>query len=553
MNFDFLKGLRGLGGIYEDCTNAEKLAVSMPVQSLFTSRKSAELLAKFIYMAAHKEEIEGLTFMDILSDETVRKYVNNRTVMNAFHSIRKTGNRAVHGESSETPEAAIDVLQDLHYVVGETACMLGLINSYPEFERDIQEYSDVIKANIEEDINKRVLQMFQAYVERYDAEQERANYYSPSDEEFYEYLIEGNVDMHEYLEFHRKPKHIAITEFLQDYLLFLETLSVQRAPFLSEELELNYPVIISLRIQLNGKTVYSTDSEKKRIDLINAVRTELPKADSFIIDCRCKGNLRSIYYDDENDTEGKLHKDRIWDGSGMLNKLESFKHRELFSYRKIQYFPDSGNVVASAIVNGKTKEISDLFSDKIMARPNHLLQCDGYRIYVVGDKPIIECPVLFEEIKDLIRDNTSEYDWTYCEETWNPNDDNYEEGCILPFVQLKVYSVGEIEAFLNKLNRCLKPWAEEYKFWIEEPNFDDPLYGTDENILYDIDDLSLATVVLRDGELHLAGSLIEYNKMGFDTVNTLDPKGFDINEGFDLTNEEVLELEALIDNLIKTK
>ena len=49
MNFEFLKDLRGLGYIYENCNNAEKLAVNMPVQSVFTSRKSAELLAKFIY------------------------------------------------------------------------------------------------------------------------------------------------------------------------------------------------------------------------------------------------------------------------------------------------------------------------------------------------------------------------------------------------------------------------------------------------------------------------------------------------------------------------
>ena len=53
MNFDFLKGLRGLGYVYENCNNAQKLAMTMPVQSVFTARKSAELLAKFIYIAAN--------------------------------------------------------------------------------------------------------------------------------------------------------------------------------------------------------------------------------------------------------------------------------------------------------------------------------------------------------------------------------------------------------------------------------------------------------------------------------------------------------------------
>ena len=32
MNFDFLEGLRGLGYVYENCNNAEKLAMTMPVQ-----------------------------------------------------------------------------------------------------------------------------------------------------------------------------------------------------------------------------------------------------------------------------------------------------------------------------------------------------------------------------------------------------------------------------------------------------------------------------------------------------------------------------------------
>ena len=48
MNFDFLKDFSELSYIYENCNNAEKLAVNMPVQSVFTSRKSAELLARFI-------------------------------------------------------------------------------------------------------------------------------------------------------------------------------------------------------------------------------------------------------------------------------------------------------------------------------------------------------------------------------------------------------------------------------------------------------------------------------------------------------------------------
>ena len=102
MNFEFLKDLRGLNYVYENCSNAEKLAMTMPVQSVFTARKSAELLAKFIFLAAHNEQMETMNFVDILGDPAVRDFIDDRKVMNAFHYIRKSGNRAVQGDDQET-------------------------------------------------------------------------------------------------------------------------------------------------------------------------------------------------------------------------------------------------------------------------------------------------------------------------------------------------------------------------------------------------------------------------------------------------------------------
>ena len=141
MNFEFLKGLRGFGAVYENCSNAEKLALTMPMQSMFTSRKSAELLARLVYLAAHGERMEELSFAEILSDPVVRRYIN-RDVMDAFHYIRKSGNRAAHADDRESPEDAIAVLQDLHYVAGETARRLGLIRNYPYFEDRIEVFPE---------------------------------------------------------------------------------------------------------------------------------------------------------------------------------------------------------------------------------------------------------------------------------------------------------------------------------------------------------------------------------------------------------------------------
>ena len=508
MNFDFLKDLCGLGDIYEDCTNAEKLAISMPVQSLFTSRRSAEQLAKFIYMTAHKEEMEGLTFMDILSDDTFRRFIRNRDVMDAFHYIRKNGNRAVHGESQESSEQAIDVLQDLHFVVGETACILGLINDYPQFDANVKEYPDG-KLETEEDINKKAMQMFQEYANQYNAEKERENYYSPSDEELYEYMIEGIVDMHEYLSFDHKPKHVEAVEFILGYIELLCRLALERHPELADELDLLDPVTVDIKVLIDGEKEYTLDFMDVLLLKEKEIKNELVNANSFVIDIRSKGNLREIYYDDidEKWKHGMLQKDKLWDGSGMLDKLESFKRRERFSYYKLQYVPNSGNITAAAIINGKSKELQDLFSEEIMAHPEMELDCDGFRIYVNGEKPLPEYPELYKELKAIVRNNVYEPQLQFCEEAWDPDDLDYEEDCIIPFVQIKGSTVRSYQTFLDELNHALETWKDEVELWVPEPNLEDPLVNTSANILFNIDEMALAIVDINNGKLCLSGTV----------------------------------------------
>lgn len=502
MNFDFLKGLCGLGEIYENCTNAEKLAIKMPKQSLFTSRNSAEALAKFIYMTAYKQEVERISFIDILNDDVVCDFINNRRVMNAFHSIRKIGNQAVHGYSQETPDMAINALENLHFVAGETACMLGLISNYPRFDSNVEEVSG-FGVNAENDINKKALQMFMEYAMQYDAEQEREKYYTPSDEEFFEYLIQGVADFHERLVFDHQPKHIALIEYIQNYILLLNRLSVERSPEMADEIELADPVTIDIKVQIDGEKTYLLNDS---ITTQQIFAEKIPHARSFTIDCRCKGNLREIFYGDENDVVGKLHKDRMWDGSGMLDKLESFKRKEKFTYYKIQFYPNSGNVTGDAIINGKSKDIQDLFSEDILLNPELKLDCDGFRIYVDGEKSLAEYPALLEELKSIVRNNVFEGQLHFCEEAWDPEDLDYEEDCVMPFVQIKGFSVNAYQSFLDKLNRCLEPWKDELEFWILDPNLEEPMVNDSANILYDLDNLVLAVVEIKDGKLRLAGT-----------------------------------------------
>ena len=508
MNFEFLKNLRGFDDVYENCCNAEKLAITMPVQSVFTSGKSAELLAKFIYMTAHKQEMEGLTFADILKDNIFQRFINNRDVMDAFHYIRKKRNQAAHSDAPKSQEDAISVLQDLHYVAGETARRLRLIKDYPVFEDRIDSYPNAVFVD-EKEIDKKAMKMFFAYVEEFHELQEQDQYIEEQDYDIHQYSIEGNVEIHEYLEFRRKPKYIELVKYLQNYLSTLLRLSVERSPVVAEESDLSYPVILSATIMIGGNAYKSSDPRA----FATAISEELPKADSFEIDCICSGVLREFFNDElEEDGSGKINmirKDAVWTGAGMLDKLESFKRRERFTYHNIVYYPDSGNVFSAAIIDGKSMDVTNMFSEHILEYPDMQVDCDGISIHVRGKTGLLDYPQLFEAFKAIIRDNVSEYSLPYCEAVWDPDDDEYIENCLLPFVPIKARSVGEYVAFLNQLNSCIEPWKDEIQFVVDEPNLVDPLSNDSANILYNIPDLSLAVIEVRDGRLCLTGTVFD--------------------------------------------
>lgn len=126
---------------------------------------------------AHNEALEGLTFADILSDPMACRLINNRKVMNAFHHIRKGGNRAVHGDEQESPDEAVAILHDLHFVTGETARILGLLDHYPSFESNIVNYPEAQYID-EKDIEEKARSMFLDYVAEYNAQLESENFYN---------------------------------------------------------------------------------------------------------------------------------------------------------------------------------------------------------------------------------------------------------------------------------------------------------------------------------------------------------------------------------------
>ena len=451
MNFDFLKNLRGLGYIYENCNNAEKLAISLPVQSVFTSRKSAELLAKFIYMAAHNQEMSDLTFSDILSDTTVRRFLNSRDIMDAFHYIRKSGNKAVHGDEEESSEVALAVLQDLHYVAGETACILGLIDDYPMFDEEIASFSDVSFAN-EEDIDKKAREMFLSYVEEFNAQQERDNYIEMTDYDWFSYSIEGNVEMHEFLEFRYKPKQAELITYLQDYLSTLVRLSVQRSSEKYAELGLCYPVTLNAKLII-GNAVYSSDNIEPFMD---AIVNELPNANGFVIDCYCNGVLREFFEDEANGNFAMIKKDAVWTGAGMLDKLLEYKRRNMFEYKLSVFYPDSGEFKFEKIHNGKEVDVFSSFSEGII---NDFFDEEwwSWSLTLWADFDNEKYSAELDKLHNIVRENVPQDAVCNCEEAWNEG----ETGTLCNDIQWGCNSLRDVQDFLDKINSVLLPIAED--------------------------------------------------------------------------------------------
>ena len=461
MNFEFLKDLRGLSKIYQNCNDAEKLAISMPDKSIFASRKSAELLAKFIYMAAHNQRMEELSFKDILSDKTFCDFVHNRNVIDSFHYIRKIGNQAVHsGDSQPTSEDAIAVLQDLHFVSGEIACLLGLIKEYPDFEARIESDSNA-KLYSEEDVEQKAIEMFLSYVEEYDAQKERMQYIEMKDYDQFRYAIEGNVEMHEYLCFKYKPKHRELVEYIQSYLDLLTRLSVERSPDKAEEDELADPVTLDAKLIIGEKVYASGDIES----FLRAIHEELPIADGFVIDCSCKGVLREFFNDEPDENgEGRINmirKDAVWTGEGLYDKLEQFKRREKFEYKLFVFYPNSSEFKYEKILDGKDIDVLASGTEDIIDQTfSHEWWSEQLNLWAAFD--ISKYPDKLEQLYNIVRNSIPKDQVRYCEEVWEDEDEDvYNPTLLCHSIQFDCKSLREVQDFLDKLNVILLPIKDE--------------------------------------------------------------------------------------------
>lgn len=137
MNFHFLNPCPEMEKLKHYCCEAENFVLSYPEVSVTFARKAVEYLVKVLYGSVISNQIYGLTVYDMLSDPKFSTWLNDPTLLNRFHYIRKMGNQAVHQGGTVTDDA-LRVLENLHTTVGEICLRLGLINDYPAFNSQLE-------------------------------------------------------------------------------------------------------------------------------------------------------------------------------------------------------------------------------------------------------------------------------------------------------------------------------------------------------------------------------------------------------------------------------
>ncbi len=137
MNFEYLKDVPDFAQLYTYCCEAEEFVLSKPNISVTSARKAMEFIVKMLYSAVAGDP-RGKTVFDMLSDYNVKQYLGDQTLPNAIHFIRKMGNIAVH-EDSLTVNEALQVLETLHFLVGEVAIWWQVATDYPPFVMPTQQ------------------------------------------------------------------------------------------------------------------------------------------------------------------------------------------------------------------------------------------------------------------------------------------------------------------------------------------------------------------------------------------------------------------------------
>lgn len=132
MNFLYLKNQTEFELLYSTCREAEEFALTKPDVSALSARRAMEWIVKYIYAQVESNPPYGCTVYDMTQDERFRNLFADPAMLESIDLIRKCGNAAAH-RGSLSAENTVWILEQLHYLVGEFAVGIGLIDTYAPF------------------------------------------------------------------------------------------------------------------------------------------------------------------------------------------------------------------------------------------------------------------------------------------------------------------------------------------------------------------------------------------------------------------------------------
>ncbi|MEE1321773.1 MAG: DUF4145 domain-containing protein [Acutalibacteraceae bacterium] len=437
MNFEFLRNIKGMNKLYKHCKNAEDLALSKPEYSMIASRKSGEALARFIYLTVYKDAAEHLSFAELLADYKVKRYIDNHDVLDAFHNIRKKGNIAAHENEDPVTEDALELLEDLHYIVGETAYRQRLIDDYPEFDSDIDKNPDA--EFIRFDSEAVALNMVIEGIDRYKV--------SKLMDKFSELMLpfkfgHSDIDLTECVELKNKAVLSSTIPQIQSYFGYLALEALKRQ-FEEKDGEDDSEIRYEATITLYG------EQEKTTSDLVEfmyCLLYDLPEADGF--------KIESSYYGPG--FAGKVD-DEILVPFYRTCNFDKTEEGKNINYKCFEFLGVSGETSCEKFENGKWVDLNAQMNPEILDKgePNTLWWNWGSELIVEFDYD--KYSQIREALLNAVRKHLPEDMVELVEK-----DSKYEDIALLIVdCQWGVEKLRTIQNFLDEINQIIEPIKDE--------------------------------------------------------------------------------------------
>ena len=428
MNFEFMKGLVGLDKVFGICSNAEELVLSKPDLSMISSRKSAESLAKFVFMVATSEEVGFLSFADVLSDPIVKHYLNNTDVLEAFHYIRKKGNAAVHTLESESADTAMAVLQRLHFVVGEVSKRMGLIFEYPKFNPavTVNETAQLQDVNVD-DLMQEMHDDYVLSKSRVDRlMSEFAALCTPAR------FTPGTVDLNECIEFKHKPKEENTIAHIQEHFAFMAIQAIKASQGMLEDNDITY----SGELTIYGEDGYTTTD---LFTIVNGIMRDLPDADGFKITSNYCGPSVAPWFNDDTREE-------------FRDTVDKLGQTEQFTYLVFEFLHNHGMGGCAKYENGKWLDLEAKHTTEII---DQYYSSDWWcwNLDLCVEFDFEAHPDILAELQDIVRKHIPANQVQYCENAWADGD----VGILINSITWQPKTLRIVQDFLDEVNRALLP------------------------------------------------------------------------------------------------